>query len=83
MKTTTTCFRTYRGIFNKCVCDGDLQRDRMGYTTTEQKAPAAIFVAGFIVVAAAGFLGLQGNSNVTTGLDVMLTSERVYLLYVQ
>lgn len=55
----------------------------MGYTTTEQKAPAAIFVAGFIVVAAAGFLGLQGNSNVTTGLDVMLTSERVYLLYVQ
>ena len=73
---TATCFHVSRGIFNKCVCDGDLQRERMGYTTMEQNAPAAIFVAGFLVVAAAGFLAVQGNSNVSTGLNGMISSEK-------
>ncbi len=65
-----------RGLYNKCVCDGDLQRDRMGYTDMEQKSPAAIFFVGLAVVVLAGLLGLQGNSNVTLGLELMFTSER-------
>lgn len=68
--------RSRRGIYNKCVCDSDLQRDRTGYTDVEQKAPAAIFVVGLVTVAVAGLLGLQGDSNVTVGLELMFTSER-------
>lgn len=64
-----------RGLYNKCVCDGDLQRDRTGYTDMEQKIPAAMFVVGLVVVIAAGLLGLQGNSNVTSGLELMFNSE--------
>jgi len=68
--------RSRRGLYNKCVCDGDLQRDRMGYTNLEQKSPAAIFFVGLVVVVLAGLLGLQGNSKVTLGLELMFTSER-------
>ena len=68
--------RSRRGLYNKCVCDGDLQRDRMGYTDWEQKTPAAVFFVGLAVVAIAGLLGLQGNSNVTLGMELMFTSER-------
>lgn len=64
-----------RGLYNKCVCDGDLQRDRTGYTDMEQKIPAAIFVVGLATVIVAGLLGLQGNSNVTSGLELMFISE--------
>lgn len=48
----------------------------MGYTDLEQKSPAAIFFVGLAVVILAGLLGLQGNSNVTLGLELMFTSER-------
>lgn len=64
-----------RGVYNKCLCDSDLQRDRVGYTDTEQKTPALIFVVGLLSVAVAGVLGIQGNNHVTTGLDAMFTSK--------
>ena len=69
--------RSFRGLYNKCVCDGDLQRDRTGYTDVEQKVPAAIFVVGLAIIALAGLLGLQGDRNVTSGLELMFTSERI------
>lgn len=68
-------FRSCRGLYNKCVCDGDLQRDRTGYTDMEQKIPVAVFVVGLAIVIIAGLLGLQGNSNVTSGLELMFISE--------
>lgn len=74
MSGTCVCW-SCRGLYNKCVCDGDLQRDRTGYTDTEQKLPAAIFVAGLSIVVVAGLLGLQGNNYVTSGLELMFTSE--------
>lgn len=64
-----------RGIYNKCVCDSDLQRDRTGYTDLEQKLPAAVYFVGLLVVVAAGLLGLQGDRNVTSGLDLMFISK--------
>lgn len=41
----------------------------------EQKTPVAVFVVGLAIVIVAGLLGLQGNSNVTSGLELMFTSE--------
>lgn len=71
------CIRVLRrGIYNKCVCDSDLQRDRTGYTDLEQKLPAAIYITGLVIVVVAGLLGLQGNRNVTSGLDLMFTGEK-------
>eukprot|EP00903_Cladosiphon_okamuranus_P017043 g15708.t1 len=67
-------FAVRRCLYNKCLCDGDLQRDRTGYTDMEQKVPAAIFVVGLAIVIFAGLLGLQGNSNVTSGLESMFST---------
>lgn len=53
----------------------------MGYTATEQKTPAAIFVVGLATVAMAGLLALQGNNNVTTGLDSMFTSKIMWRMH--
>lgn len=64
-----------RGIFNKCVCDGDLQRDRLGYTDMEQKLPAVIFVMGLTTAVVGGVLGLQANASTTMGIDGMFTSK--------
>lgn len=64
-----------RGIYNKCVCDSDLQRDRMGYTDLEQKVPAAVFFCGPLTVVVAALLGLQGNSYISSGLDLMFISK--------
>lgn len=64
-----------RGIYNKCVCDSDLQRDRTGYTDLEQKVPAAVFFCGLVTVVVAALLGLQGNSYISAGLDLMFISK--------
>lgn len=47
----------------------------MGYTTKEQKTPAVVYLIGLATAAAAGLLGLQGDGNLTTGLDAMFASE--------
>ncbi|CAM9857305.1 unnamed protein product, partial [Ectocarpus sp. 8 AP-2014] len=67
-------FAVRRGIYNKCVCDSDLQRDRTGYTDLEQKVPAAVFFFGLVTVVVAALLGLQGNSYISSGLDLMFTT---------
>ncbi|CAM9174776.1 unnamed protein product [Hapterophycus canaliculatus] len=72
--TGCTKFAVKRGIYNKCVCDSDLQRDRTGYTDLEQKLPVAMYLLGLSIVIVAGILGLQGNRHVTTGLGLMFTS---------
>ncbi|CAM9215650.1 unnamed protein product, partial [Scytosiphon promiscuus] len=69
-----TKFAVKRGIYNKCVCDSDLQRDRTGYTDLEQKIPAMIYFVGLVIVIVAGLLGLQGDRSITSGLDLMLTT---------
>lgn len=70
---------TQRGIYGKCLCEGDLQRERVGYTTMEQWAPVVLFFVGLAVTAAAGSLGITCNDTISVGLDVMFTSEM--LLY--
>ncbi|CAM9428615.1 unnamed protein product [Ectocarpus fasciculatus] len=64
-------FAVRRGIYNKCVCDSDLQRDRTGYTDLEQKVPAAVYFCGLVTVVVAALLGLQGNNYISSGLDLM------------
>lgn len=49
----------------------------MGYTAKEQLSPAMVYFVGLALVTVAGALGLQGESHVTRGLDIMFTSKSV------
>lgn len=69
---------SFRGIYGKCLCEGDLQRERVGYTATEQWTPVATYFIGFLLVVVGGTLGLKGEQCITSGLNTMFTSKFIF-----